>query len=111
VCDLRSLESESQRSLVPAFAWDWMNDSFSFLCSAESGKQTEIEETQNIIAFVTHLRYNYLCSYNRLHSFFDNWYKVSVRHWVLCKINSKNSLVLSVFALAGVKSALRFSQA
>jgi hypothetical protein len=50
---------------------------------------------------------------------FDNWYKVSARHWVLCKINSKNSLVLSVFAFlvppsngrteAGVKSALHFS--
>jgi hypothetical protein len=42
---------------------------------------------------------------------FDNWYEVSARHWVLCKINSKNSLVFSVFALAGVKSALHFSQA
>ena len=39
---------------------------------------------------------------------FDNWYRVSARHWVLYKTNSKNSLVLSVFALAGVKSALRF---
>jgi hypothetical protein len=42
---------------------------------------------------------------------FDNWYEVSARHWVLSKTNSKNSLVLSVFALAGVKSALHFNQA
>jgi hypothetical protein len=80
-----------------------MNDSLSF---------AETEETQNIIDFITLLCYNHLCSLviDYIRSLIIG-IGFQQSQWLLSKTSSKNSLVLSVFALAGVKSALRFSQA